>query len=137
MRGNEVQDTMKFLIAFTLFSLSFGLTASLAQDKASETPTPAAVVLPDLWPAEIKVPKALAFGPTNEVRVVVENRIKNSKIEGKVTVELVVIQADPTDRTSYFAQVDGMAFGQKKEALFTGIEVKNEETVRLVPVSEL
>lgn len=111
----------------------------LRAQEPSEEPakTPAKEVVkpkPDLNVAEISCPKDLQPGPNNEVRVKVINRAKGSELSGKVKIELVVIQADSADRKSLYGEVDAMTFGQKKEAVFTGVEVKDGEFVRFLAI---
>ena len=119
--------TTKLLILWFVF-LACGLTPSLAQDEEPLPPQP------DLWAAEIVVPNGIVLGPDNQVKVIVENLIKDSEIQGPVKIELVVIQADSGDRASYFAVVDGMKHGQKREAVFTGVAATNPDSVKLLAI---
>ncbi len=105
------------------------LTPAFAQEEEEGEPAPPP---PDLWAASIETPDGLLCGPTNKVKVVVENKAEESSLEGKVKVELVVIQSG--DRMSYFTEVEGMRFQEKREALFEGVEVKNKESVRLLVI---
>jgi len=89
---------------------------------------------PDLWVTEIIAPNGLVQGATNQVKVIVENRSKDTKIEGKVKLELVVIQNESSDRMSYFSEVDGMGFRQKRETVFSNVDVKNGEFVRFLAI---
>lgn len=89
---------------------------------------------PDLWAAEIQAPEGVVFGPKNTVKVIVENLIKDSEVAGPVKVELVVIQMDTSERQSYFAEVEGMREGQKREAVFQSVEAKNNDKVRLLAI---
>jgi CARDB len=88
---------------------------------------------PDLWVSDIVAPQGLVFGPGNQVKVVVENLSKDTDISGKVKIELVVIQDDAAVRTSYFAEVDGMGYRKKREAVFT-VEAKNNDFVRFLVI---
>lgn len=116
--------TKRLFILLLLF-LAQGLTPLLAEDE----PKPQ----PDLWPAEIIAPQVV-FGPNNQIKVVVQNLIKDSEIQGKVKIELVVIQAESGERTSYFAEVDGMRHGDKKEAIFTGVAATNNDSIKLLAI---
>jgi CARDB protein len=119
--------TRKLLLLWIVF-LAHGLTPLLAED---EEPAPQ----PDLWAAEIVAPEGgLVFGPNNQIKVIVQNLIKDSEVEGPVKIELVVIQADSGERASYFAEVDGMREGQKREALFSGVAVTNQDSVKLLAI---
>jgi hypothetical protein len=119
--------TRKLLILLIVF-LAQGLTPLLAEE--DETPPPQ----PDLWAAEIMAPEGIVLGPNNQVKVIIQNLVKDSEIEGTVKIELVVIQNDSGDRASYFAEVDGMKHGQKREATFTGIAATNSDSVKLLAI---
>jgi hypothetical protein len=123
----------------TLLAMMLSLAGSVCSQPAAEAEKPKPAVeaeeaRPDLWAREIVAPKGLLFGPGNEVRVIVENLTKESETASPVKVELVVIQSDPKDRASYFTEVESLRFGQKKEVVFTGVEVKNKEFVRLLAI---
>ena len=117
--------TKKLLLLLIIF-LAQGFTPLLAEDE----PPPQ----PDLWAAEIVCPEGIVFGPNNQIKVIVENLIKDSEIEGPVKIELVVIQTDSGERASYFAEVDGMKHGQKREAIFTGVAATNQDSVKLLAI---
>lgn len=104
------------------------------KDKKKDKKDKEKVVLkPDLRPAEIICPEGVVFGPNNQVKVVVENLSKDSEFEGPVKVELVVIQNESTNRTSYYAEVEAMKFKKKREAVFS-VEAKNNDFVRLLAI---
>lgn len=108
-----------------MISLALGLTPLQAQDET--------LPLPDLWPMEIVVPNGLLPGANNQVKVIVTNLVKNSEIKGPVKIELVAIQVDSGERTSYFAEVEGMRHGQKREALFHGVNATGS-SVKLLAI---
>lgn len=97
---------------------------------ADEEPPPQ----PDLWAAEIIVLNGMTLGPNNQVKVLVENLVKDSEITGPIKVELVVIGTEPSDRASYFAEVNEVKYGKKTEVLFTGVAAKDPESVRLLSI---
>ena len=120
---------IRLIYLFLLLLLS-GLSLAEDKDKEEEKPKPK----PDLWAAEIQAPEGLMFGPNNSVKVIVENLIKDTEIAGPVKVELVVIQPEEGGRQSYFAEVEGMRQGQKREAVFQGVEAKSRDKVRLLAI---
>lgn len=87
---------------------------------------------PDLYCTDISAPDGIMEGKDNEVKALITNRTKDTNVEGKVKVELVVIQADANDRDSYFVEIDGMGHKTRREALFTGVQAKNPDHVRLL-----
>jgi len=101
---------------------------TVAQDEEEVKPKP------DLWAAEIVAPEGVVFGPSNTVTVIVENLMKDSELEGLVKIELVVIQKGSNERSSYFAEVEGMRHRQKREAVFQGVEVTNKDAVRFLAI---
>lgn len=119
----------KLTILVIFLSLCFGLGATIAEDdKKEEKSKPQ----PDLFCSDVGAPEGIVMGADNQVKAIITNLNKDSDFEGTVKVELVVIQADPTDRDSYFVEVDAMGKGTKREAIFTGVQAKNPDSVRLL-----
>lgn len=116
---------MKKTIIALCFALSFGWTSALGQQDSP---------LPDLWPAEIATPKGIRSGGNNEVRVIVENRGEGSRLDGTVTVELIVIELETKERTSYTTVINAMNHGRKSEAVFTDVTAKGPELVRFLAI---
>ncbi len=120
----------KFFQAATLIALLsvFGLTLAEEEKKEEDKPKP------DYFCIDVCSPEGVVQGGDNKVRALITNLVKDSRVEGKIKVELVVIQADPTVRDSYFLEIDAMAHKDKKEALFTGVQVKNPDYVKLLVI---
>lgn len=125
------------MLKFKWLSLLFvgiGLAACLAEE-AKEQPQEKVAPKPDLAPVEIVVPNGLKPGIGSQVKVLVDNLTKDSQVQGKVLVELVVISAQTGERLNYRTEVDAMKFKQKKEALFTEVRVPaSTNTVRLLAI---
>lgn len=118
----------KFLLSAALLALLSISSVCLADDDMKEEKKPK----PDLFCTDVSAPEGVVQGGDNKVRALITNLIKDSAVEGKVKVELVVIQADATVRDSYFLEVDAPGHNDKKEVLFTGVQVKNPDYVRLL-----
>jgi len=74
--------------------------------------------------------QGLAQG-SNQLKVTIENKARESEVEGKVKFELLVLS--PGDkRQSYFGELDAMSGGQKRQATLEGIEVDTLEPVRFL-----
>lgn len=108
-----------------------GLSCTLGAADEAEKAKPK----PDLVPIEIVVPAGIKPGMNNQVKILVDNTVKDSAVAGKVPVELVVISAQTGERLTYKAEIDGMGYHQKKEALFGEVRVPADtNTVRLLAV---
>lgn len=114
-----------------LILILVGLSCALGSADEAEKAKPK----PDLVPIEIVVPAGIKPGMNNQVKILVDNTVKDSEVTGKVPVELVVISAQTGERLTYKAEVDGMGYHQKKEALFGEVRVPADtNTVRLLAV---
>lgn len=112
-----------------IFLLFISLVSAWAEEEKKPTPKP------DLWTATINLPETgIVVGATNSAKVLVENRAKDSVLEGKVKVELVIIQSDTSERASYFAEVDGMRHQETREAKFEGLNVTNNDSIRMLVI---
>ena len=118
----------KFFISAMFLALISVFSFALADDEKKEKSKPK----PDFFCTDVSAPDGVVQGGDNKVRALITNLVKDSQVEGKVKVELVVIQADAADRDSYFLEIDAMGQNDKKEALFTGVQVKNPDYVRLL-----
>ncbi len=118
----------------SLLFVGIGLTACLA-DEAKEQSKEKVVPKPDLTPVEIVVPAGLKPGIGSQVKVLVDYLAKDSQIQGKVLVELIVISNQTGERLNYRAEVDAMKYKQKREVVFPEVRAPlSTRTVRLLAI---
>ena len=77
----------KFFQAATLIALLsvFGLTLAEEEKKEEDKPKP------DYFCIDVCAPEGVVQGGDNKVRALITNLVKESRVEGKIKVELVVI----------------------------------------------
>ena len=108
----------------TLLVFSLGLGAVSAKE-------PEAKPKPDFHPYDIVLPAEGLNPGANKLKVLIENRSKDSEVTGKISFELVILSLDGT-RQSFPGEFDAMRFGQKREATLENVDVGAVDTVRFL-----